>query len=53
MAQLAMSLSACMFTVGLLIWIFKSDTSSKRKAGANRVVDDWDVDEISNQKKRA
>mmetsp|Transcript_28652 Transcript_28652/g.48361 ORF Transcript_28652/g.48361 Transcript_28652/m.48361 type:complete len:240 (-) Transcript_28652:242-961(-) len=53
MAQLVLSLSACMFVIGLLIWIFKSDTSPKRKsAGANSAADDWEVDDLSSQKKR-
>lgn len=58
MGQLAFSLSASMFTVGLLFWIFKSDTSSKRKVGARASgAADWEVEELSstssNKNKRA
>ena len=45
-AQLSMSLSATVFIIGLIVWIFKSDTSSKRK-GVSAAAADWEVDELS------
>lgn len=49
MGQLAFSLSACMFVMGMLIWIFKSDTGGSKKKNVARAsaAADWEVEELS------
>ena len=55
LAQLAVSLSASCFIVGLLIWIFKSDTSTKRsmRGSSSTSADDWEVDDLRGKSKKA
>lgn len=50
-AQLSMSLSATVFTIGLIFWIFKSDSSSKRK-DVPLAASDWEVDDLSETGKK-
>ena len=47
-AQLALSLSASVLVVGLLVWIFRADTAGKRRPGGGLPpAADWEVEELS------